>query len=48
MGRASESNPAFARATTPVGARLARESDLTANIYAGCDDLFAGKPRSYS
>ncbi|AHZ70862.1 hypothetical protein OU5_3783 [Pseudomonas mandelii JR-1] len=31
----------------PVGARLARESDRTANIYVGCDGLFAGKPRSH-
>ncbi|MEK1842136.1 MAG: hypothetical protein AAAB17_11655, partial [Pseudomonas sp.] len=32
LGRAKESNPAFGRATTLVGARLARESDLTAKF----------------
>jgi hypothetical protein len=31
----------------PVGARLAREGDLTVKIIVECEDVFAGKPRSY-
>jgi hypothetical protein len=32
---------------TSPGARLARESALSATIDGGYDGLFAGKPRSY-
>ncbi|EJM02698.1 hypothetical protein PMI18_02098 [Pseudomonas sp. GM102] len=35
------------RSHIPVGARLAREGDLTVKIIVECEDAFAGKPRSY-
>ena len=31
----------------PVGAKLARESGMSANIHVECHDLFASKLRSY-